>query len=52
MNTLACLNIIILFRNKLKNIIGTSFKHNSRESSDGRSKHSIYRAVIEVYARI
>jgi len=25
---------------------------NSCESTDGRSKHFIYRAVIEVYARI
>ena len=33
-------------------IIGTSFKHNSCESADGRSKHSIYRDVIEIYARI
>jgi len=33
-------------------IFGTSFKHNSCESADGRSKHSIYKAVIEVYARI
>ena len=33
-------------------MIGTSFKHNSCESADGRSKHSIYRAVIEVYPRI
>jgi len=32
-------------------IIGNSFKHNS-ESADGRCKHSIYRAVIEVYAII
>jgi len=28
-------------------IIGTNFKHNSCESADGRSKHSIYRAVIK-----
>jgi len=28
------------------------FKYNSCESTDGRSKHSIYIAVIEVYARI
>ena len=33
-------------------IIGTNFKHNSCESADGRSKHSIYRDVIEMYARI
>jgi len=32
-------------------IIGTSFKHKSCESADGRTKHSIYRAVIEIYAR-
>ena len=29
-------------------IIAPSFKHNSCESADDRSKHSIYRAVIEV----
>ena len=33
-------------------IIGTSFKYNSCESADGRSKHLIYRAVIEDYAII
>jgi len=33
-------------------IIGTSFKHNSCESADGRSKHMIYRACNEVYGRI
>jgi len=33
-------------------IVGTSFKHNICESVDGRSKHSTYRAIIEVYARI
>jgi len=33
-------------------MIGTIFKHNSSESSDGRSKHMIYRVANEVYGRI
>jgi len=33
-------------------IIGTIFKPNICESSDGRSKHLIYRAGNEVYGRI
>jgi len=33
-------------------IIGTSFKPNICKSADGRSKHSIYRTFIEVYAII
>jgi len=34
------------------NIIRTIFKHNSCESSDGRSKHMIYTTGNEVYGRI
>jgi len=41
---------ILLFL--FKTVIGTIFKHNSCESSDGCSKHMIYRAGNEVYGRI
>ena len=50
---ISCFSKYYYFYLKIKwiTIIRTSFKDNSCESTDGRSKHVIYRAGIEVYGR-